>query len=87
MNSNDSFRLIETQTDDIYIIDLPFYYEFKMENRKQVSGNMSGGITLGYKLELANKIKVFTTDRQFALWFKISSDVLDIDDDIVVIIV
>ncbi|VDI70471.1 Hypothetical predicted protein [Mytilus galloprovincialis] len=54
-----------------------------MKNRKKVSKNRSGGITLGYKLELANKIKFLPTDSQFVLWFKVSSDLLDIDDDIV----
>ncbi|CAG2251894.1 unnamed protein product [Mytilus edulis] len=73
---------IETKTDDVDIIDLPGY-EFRMKNRKKVSRNRSGGITLGYKLEHANKIKILTTDSQFVLWFKVSSDLLDIDDDIV----
>ena len=44
---------IETKTEDIHEISLASC-EYEMKNREKVSRVRSGGITLGYKLELTD---------------------------------
>jgi hypothetical protein len=35
------------------------------------------------KKELASKIKVFSTDSKFVLWFKVSRDIFNLDEDVI----
>ncbi|CAG2257608.1 unnamed protein product [Mytilus edulis] len=42
---------------------------------------------LGYKKEIASKIKPLSTHCKYVLWFKVSSDLLNLDQDIVIGIV
>jgi hypothetical protein len=45
-----------------------------MKNRKIVAKNRSGGIILGYRQEIASKIKPLHTNSKYVFWFKVSSE-------------
>ena len=57
----------ETKTDDVDNIELDGY-DLKMKNRGKFLHRKSGGLVLGYKKELASKIKVFSTDSKVVFW-------------------
>ena len=57
----DIICLVDTKTDDIDIVKLEGY-EIHMKNRKIVAKNRSGGIILGYRKEIASKIKPLHTN-------------------------
>ena len=57
----DIICLVETKTDDIDIVKLEGY-EIHMKNRKIVAKNRSGGIILGYRQEIASKVKPLNTN-------------------------
>ena len=54
-----------------------------MKHRKMVAKNRSGGIILGYRQEIASKIKPLHTNYKYVLWFKVSSDLVNLDHDII----
>jgi hypothetical protein len=54
-------------------IDIPGYV-FKLKNRKTKSTNKSGGIALGFKEQLSDKISPVETECRFVFWFKVSAD-------------
>jgi hypothetical protein len=54
-----------------------------MKNRKIVAKNRSGGIILGYRQEIASKIKPLHTNSKYVFWFKVSSDLVNLDQDII----
>jgi hypothetical protein len=54
----------------------PAGYEIHMKNRKIVAKNRSGGIILGYRQEIASKIKPLHTNSKYVFWFKVSSDLV-----------
>ena len=78
----DIICLVETKTDDIDIVKLEGY-EIHMKNRKIVAKNRSGGIILGYRQEIASKIKPLHTNSKYVFWFKVSSDIVNLDQDII----
>jgi hypothetical protein len=78
----DIICLVETKTDDIDIVKLEGY-EIHMKNRKIVAKNRSGGIILGYRQEIASKIKPLHTNSKYVFWFKVSSDLVNLDQDII----
>jgi hypothetical protein len=57
----DIICLVERKTDDIDIVKLEGY-EIHMKIRKSVAKNRSGGIILGYRQEIASKIKPLHTN-------------------------
>ena len=71
----------ETKTDDLDNIELDGY-DFKMINRGTFLHRKSWSVVLGYKKELASKIKVFSTAK-FMFWFKVSRDVFNLDEDVI----
>ena len=72
----------ETKTDDLDNIELDGY-DLKMKNRGKFLHRKSGGLVLGYKKELASKIRVFSTDSKFVFWFRVSRDIFNLDEDII----
>jgi hypothetical protein len=45
--------------------------------------NRSGGIILGYRQEIASKIKPLHTNSKYVFWFKVSSDLVNLDQVII----
>jgi hypothetical protein len=43
----------------------------------------SGGIILGYRQEIASKIKPLHTNSKYVFWFEVSSDLVNLDQDII----
>ena len=78
--------LSETKTADLDNIELDGYH-FKMKNRGKFLHRKSGGLVLGYKKELASKIKVFSTDSKVVFWFKVSRDIFNLVEDVIFLIV
>ena len=54
-----------------------------MKHRKMVAKHRSGGIILGYRQEIASKLKPLHTNYKYVLWFKVSSDLVNLDQDII----
>ena len=81
IKKNDIVCLQETKTDDIDKIDLEGY-TFKMKNRKKI-GRKSGGIILGYKDHLENYIEPLETESNYIFWFKVSSKLFNLSDDLI----
>ena len=77
---HDIICLQERKTDDFDQIDIPGYV-FKLKNRKTKSRNKSGGIALGFKEQLSDKISPVETECRFVFWFKVSADLLNTNAD------
>ena len=54
-----------------------------MKNRKIVAKNRSGGIILGYRQEIASKVKPLHTNSKNVFWSKVSSDLVNLDQDVI----
>jgi hypothetical protein len=53
-----------------------------MKNRKKF-GRKSGGIILGYKDHLENYIEPLETESNYIFWFKVSSKLFNLSDDLI----
>lgn len=82
IKEHDIVCFVESKTDDIDIINFEGY-QFNMKNRKPFAKVKSGGIIIGYKNELSSEITILQTDSKFVSWFKISSQLFNLDEDIV----
>ncbi|VDI65868.1 Hypothetical predicted protein [Mytilus galloprovincialis] len=84
ISDHDIICLTETKTDNFDNIHIP-EYTFKFKNRKSHSRVKSGGITFGYKNEIAKYIHIsLKTKSSLVLWAKISADFLQTDEDLVI---
>ena len=54
-----------------------------MKNRKTVTKNRSRGIILGYRQEIASKVKPLHTNSKNVFWSKVSSDLVNLDQDVI----
>jgi tRNA-binding EMAP/Myf-like protein len=62
-------------------IELPGYI-FKMKNRKKIP-RKSGGMILAYKESLENYIELLDIESKYALWFKVSSKLVNLNEDVI----
>jgi tRNA-binding EMAP/Myf-like protein len=62
-------------------IELPGYI-LKMKNRKKI-GRKSGGMILAYKESLENYIKLLDIESKYVLWFKVSSKLVNLNEDVI----
>ena len=53
-----------------------------MKNRQKI-GRKSGGIILGYKDPLENYIEPLETESSYIIWFKVSSKLFNLNDDLI----
>ena len=79
--NQDTICLQETKTDDLDTIELPGYI-FKMKNRKKIA-RKSGGMILAYKESLENYIELLDIESKYALWFKVSSKLVNLNEDVI----
>lgn len=79
--NQDIICLQETKTDDLDTIELPGYI-FKMKNRKKI-GRKSGGMILAYKESLENYIELLDIESKYVLWFKVSSKLVNLNEDVI----
>ncbi|CAG2247285.1 unnamed protein product [Mytilus edulis] len=79
----DFISLVETKTDDLDKIDIPGF-TFHLKNRKNIARVKSGGIAFGYKSHLENFVKPVENFSSLVYWWKISSDLLKTDQDVMI---
>ena len=79
--NQDIICLQETKTDDLDTIELPGYI-FKMKNRIKI-GRKSGGMILAYKESLDNYIELLDIESKYVLWFKVSSKLVNFNEDVI----
>ncbi|CAG2228304.1 unnamed protein product [Mytilus edulis] len=77
----DFISLVETKTDDLDKINIPGF-TFHLKNRKNIARVKSGGIAFGYKSHLENFVKPVENFSSLVYWWKISSDLLKTDQDV-----
>lgn len=76
----DILCFVESKTDDLDEIVLPGFL-IKIKNRKSFSNRKSGGIVLGFKEEY--DIHPIPTDSSYVFWYRISRELLGLDEDVV----
>ncbi|XP_071123270.1 uncharacterized protein [Mytilus edulis] len=79
----DFISLVETKTDDLDKINIPGF-TFHLKNRKNIARVKSGGIAFGYKSHLENFVKPVENFSSLVYWWKISSDLLKTDQDVMI---
>ena len=79
--NQDIICLQETKTDDLDTIELPGYI-FKMKNRQKI-GRQSGGMILAHKESLENYIELLDIESKYVLWFKVSSKLVNLNEDVI----
>ena len=73
----------ETKTDDIDVLELE-NYEFVMKNRKKYGRVNSGGIVLAFRNYLKDHITIHETECKSVLWFELSKNVTNFDNNLIV---
>ena len=73
----------ETKTDDIDVLELE-NYEFVMKNRKKYGRVNSGGIVLAFRNYLKEHITIHETECKSVLWFELSKNVTNFDNNLIV---
>ncbi|VDI42861.1 Hypothetical predicted protein, partial [Mytilus galloprovincialis] len=79
----DFISLVDTKTVDLDKINIPGF-TFHLKNRKNIARVKSGGIAFGYKSHLENFVKPVENFSSLVYWWKISSDLLKTDQDVMI---